>query len=69
MGDMKEMHSHFLLFSVTKLAVSVLHVSRLCQIPGGGNGGNPYGWCYKGNGDNRIEEHKVVQWIPVLTPL
>lgn len=37
MGELKEMCNQFLLCWVTKLAVSVLHVSRLCQLPGGGS--------------------------------
>lgn len=32
MGELKETRNHFLLCWVTKLAVSVLHVSRLCHV-------------------------------------
>lgn len=50
------MRNHFLLCWVTKLAVSVLHVSRLCQIPGGGSVGDLHICCYKGNCNNGTRE-------------
>lgn len=51
-----EMRNHFLLCWVTKFAVSVLHVNRLCQIPEGGSVDELCICCYKGNGNNGTRE-------------
>jgi len=61
MGELKEMCNHFLLCWVTKFAVSVLHVSRLCQILEGGNvGGCVFAVTKEMTIMEQEREHRVV---------